>query len=205
MHNDSQRRVRAAIRNGEQFEGLSLLVRRRWFADEAVPYAPTDDTDGEQSPAGAQNTDTAKTVPYERFAQVNKQMREMQKQLDAYSKAQTEAQAAEEKRKAEEAAKRGEFEQLYTSEKSKREQVEAQLAELAQYRTMVENDIKAKLEGLPEHIRDLLKPMTPLQQAEYLTKHGDTLKPNKAPNLDGGERGAAVGKPSGRPNPIGRF
>lgn len=201
--------LRAAQRNTG--EGLSLLRRRTWYAEEqesesagtAAQQSTETGTGG--SSAGTKNTDTPTTVPYERFTEVNQRRKELEKELEAFRTAQAEAQAAEEKRKKEEAEKRGEFEALYTTEREKAEKLAAEIDELKRYKALYEEQLKAQREGLPDHIQELLSTMTPLQQAEYLTKHGDKLRQTRAPGLDGGTRGNGKQPRPVKPNPIVKF
>jgi hypothetical protein len=155
----------------------------------------------EATKSGAAET-AEKTVPYDRFKEVNDARRAAEARLKAIEDKQAEEQAARAKAEQADAEKRGEFEKLYKSERERVEALVKERDELAAYRTIFEEDLKKRREGLPEHIQELLAGMTPLAQAEYLRKHGDKLKANPAPNLNGGERGSGKGGSSVEVAPV---
>lgn len=201
--------------------GESLRRRRVWSSDAptaapspAADAAPTGDPAGAngQTPSAGTTAESQNTekpapgpVPYDRFQEVVKAKNEAQLELDRL-KAESDKRAKEdEARKQKEAEERGQFKELYDSEKAKVESLQAQINELLAYRAQFEETLKAQIAALPAHIVPLLEKMTPIEKAAYLKEHGDSLTTRRAPNLDAGERHTGSSRTNVRPNPIGRM
>ena len=99
------------------------------------------------APAEAKNTDTPAPVPYDRFAEVNKELAALRKWRAEQEKATTKAEA-------ERLAKMGEWETLAkqneTTAQGLAAELEALKAQLAEAATAVEATYQARLAGLPK-------------------------------------------------------
>lgn len=204
-----QNHLQTARRAGAEAR-VSLFKRRQWFADPPAPEAPPTPTPTPTSPAGALNAEqgesdgkTSASVPYERFKQMLDERKALDEKLKAFETAQQKAETERLEKEKKDAEQRGEFQKLYEGEKVKASELQKQVDELAKYKAMVAEQVKKQIEGLPDYLKPLLDGKSPLEQMEYLSQHGDKLKPNKAPNLDQGEQGGGTGKtkPS-RTNPL---
>lgn len=144
-----------------------------------------EENQGQQTPppAGAQNTESAgepRSVPYERFAEVNKAMRQYEKQLADLQKAQAE-------RDEKERLARGEHETIIGELKPKAERA----AKLEQSLTTY---LEAELADIPEDARYLFEAgdvADRLQRVKEAKKRGLFNRPN-APVTDAGARGNVV-------------
>ena len=96
---------------------------------------PNGGKEGQQGAEGGQETDIGqgtgtdkeeKTVPYQRFSELNKKQKELQTQLDTLLQEKTKAEKEKEKADREAKEKQGEFENLYTDTKGKYEQMESE-------------------------------------------------------------------------------
>jgi hypothetical protein len=124
-------------------------------------------------------------VPYDRFAQVNREKNEALKKLKEYE--QTEAQRQKEAADAEreKAIEAGEFEKVLADLRPK-----ADLAD--KYEAFIKARFEKALEAVPEELRDLIPSRMNVVEAwswlENAQAKGQFKKPD-VPNLNAGERG----------------
>ena len=95
-----------------------------------------------------------KTVPYTRFAELNKKTRDLQTQLDTLVTEKTKQDKEKEKQEREAKEKQGEFEKLYTETKDKYEAIET---EKESYKTRVETLEAVVQELLNNELNDIDK------------------------------------------------
>lgn len=142
-------------------------------------------------PAGAQNTEASPSehmIPKSRFDEVNTKMREFEKKLAKYEKA--------EKDKAEQdALSRGEYEKVINEIRPKAERADTLEATLADY-------LKIELESIPEKFRALVPDGDVVQKLKWINeakKSGVFTSEKPAPpgKLDA-ESGSASGASSGQ-------
>lgn len=157
----------------------------------------TDTTNTQQSPANAQtppdaaqNTDeNPKTVPYERFQEINRKMREFETQLkaraDADAKLETERKAADETRMAEQQ----QFKELAEKRGQELEAAKARAKQADDFEALLGEMRDAQMATAPEHIKELLKEFDTVKALRWLTANADKLTPKQAPNTDAGARG----------------
>lgn len=107
---------------------------------------------------GADPNNTEKTIPYERFKTVNDNYKEVKKQLDALVKQQEQVEL-------ETKEKQGEFETLYNELKEKHEPISN---EFQLYKDTFQEILKAKLETVPENMRDLIPQGNELEQLKWI-------------------------------------
>lgn len=146
-----------------------------------TPDVQPEATPESNPPAEAQTTEHM--IPKSRFDDVNTRYKELQARLDDMEKATREA---EEQR----LIQQNKYQELYEMTKSELDKKQAMEDEVARYRASFENDLRAKLERVPEDKRHLVPEFDdPIKLSDWLTKAGDFLyeqpKPS-APKLDGG-------------------
>jgi hypothetical protein len=131
-------------------------------------------------PAGAENTDN--TVPYSRFAAVNKTMREYEQRLadmEQEQKEQREKVLTEQQRYQELAEQRGQELEALRGTAQRAEELEKAL----------QDTVDARIEAVPENMRTLIPTFgTPQDTLEWLDANQALLTQSKpkAPKLDGG-------------------
>jgi hypothetical protein len=172
--------------------GVKNEIRESDMDAEAQAVESTQGTDGAQdapqeqaqSPAGAQNTGkpSPEPVPYERFQEVTRKLREFEKQAQGATEAQRKA---EEQRLAEQK----QFEQLWQQEKAARAEIEQRLreSELAQWRQQAAMQV-----SLPATLADRLRGDTLDDMIADAKALAATLPKVAAPNVNGapGDGGA---------------
>ncbi|WP_163530872.1 hypothetical protein [Halobacillus ihumii] len=126
-----------------------------------------------QASDGKENTDTTKTddkddgkddkehmIPKHRFDEVNKNYKEMKKELDSFKKQQDEAETERQRKEKEEAEKRGEYENLYKQAQDDLEAVQTEKQSADERIEALEGTINglldAKLETIDEDYHDLI-------------------------------------------------
>jgi len=75
----------------------------------------------------------------------------------------------------------GEFKALYEAEQARAADLAAKADAAARYEAALTRHLKALREGLPEHILMLLDAKDPAAQLEFLSEHGDKIRPAPTP------------------------
>lgn len=120
-------------------------------------------------------------VPYERFAAINAELRDLRKWRKEQEELQ--AQTSQEQQKAEEGrlAEQQQWQQLAEKQKAKVMELEPRLKEtterLAKYEAALKIKVAAEMAKAPEHLRDLLEKLDVVEQLEWLAEHPEALKP----------------------------
>lgn len=159
--------------------------------DEPTTETTTDPKpDTGATPAEAKNTDTPGPVPYDRFAEVNKE-------LAALKKRQAEQERATTKAEAERLAKLGEWETLAkqneTTAQSLAAENEALKAQLAEAQTAVEATYQARLAGLPKEAKKAVESLPGLSVAQklaWLDANAALFARPTPPNINATDQGA---------------
>lgn len=120
------------------------------------------------------------TAELEDLAKVNPKLAKFLSDKAETDKKLKDAADAEEKRKREDAEKRGEWQKIADDEKAKREAAEKRLAEqdeqLGKYRGSVESVVKEMMAQIPEANRSLVPAdFSPRQKLEYITANAKVL------------------------------
>lgn len=100
------------------------------------------------------------TIPKSRFDEVNGKFKDVQKQLDDLLKAKADADKAKADKETEDAAKKGEFESLYTKTKADADKLkgDARVAgeRVTSLEAVINGLLETKLATIPEDFRDLV-------------------------------------------------
>jgi hypothetical protein len=136
------------------------------------------------SPAEAQNTGNGsqtedKTVPYERFKEVNSEAKELRKKLADYEAQQTAAAAQAKADQEKQLADQAQWQTLAEQRAQELANASTERDSLRQQAATYEAALKAVLEtqrkDLPPHILTLLDRLNPAEQLEYLAKNQTEL------------------------------
>ncbi|MEH7116902.1 hypothetical protein V7128_05670 [Neobacillus vireti] len=119
----------------------------------------------EQGKDASQHKETM--IPKSRFDEVNNKMKELQEQLDKFTK-------AKEQEELEAKKKKGEFEKLYNDASTELESVKDQFksasARVEALEGLIQTLVAAELEAVPENMRDLVpENFTPEQKLSWIT------------------------------------
>jgi hypothetical protein len=146
------------------------------MTDEQTPDIQQQET-GNSSDVTLNTETTPQTVPYSRFAEVNRRMRELEK-------AEADRNAAQRARELEEAAKRGDFEKALSELKPQAERAIALEAALREY-------LDAEKADVPKEYVDLIPDGDVTQQLAWIrtAKTKGLFTPRTAPKTDAGTRG----------------
>lgn len=134
-----------------------------------------------------------KPIPYDRFKQVNDQLKEM-KQWKAQQEA-AEAQRQKEAGEAEKArlAQQQEWEKLANQYKTEAEQLSPHKAAAEKYGAALSKLLESERKPLPKHILSLLDKMDPAEQLEWIAENKAAVT-QQLPNLNGDASGRGKGK-----------
>lgn len=135
---------------------------------------------------------TEKTVPYDRFAQVNSDLQLLRKQLAEREKTEREKETAS-------LAEQNRYKELYEQLKAEIEPLRGASEDAKRYRERLEADNLARISRIPEDKRSLIPEYDdPVKVGSWLTANEalivSTPKPT-APSADGGARGNGQGSP----------
>lgn len=137
-------------------------------------------------------TEETKHVPYERFKQVNDQLKELRtwkaQQEAAEATRQTEAKKAEEARLAEQQ----QWEKLATQYKAELDQLTPHKAAAEKYEAALKRQLENERKGLSRPILTLLDTLDPAAQLEWIAENKTAV--TGVPNLNGDASGKGPGK-----------
>jgi hypothetical protein len=145
-------------------------------------------------PPQAQNSDDggsqAQAIPYERFKQVNDQLKE----LRAWKAEQEAAAAAAETAQLQE---QGKLQELADKLKADLEKAKPKVKTAEKYEQVLTQYLEKERDGLPDHILPILDKLPVDEQLSYIAEHREALKPAKTPppntnGADGGTGGRVV-------------
>lgn len=134
-----------------------------------------------------------KPIPYDRFKQVNDQLKEL-KQWKAQQEA-AEAKRLKEAGEAEKArlAQQQQWEKLANQYKTEAEQLSPHKATAEKYGAALSRLLESERKPLPKHILSLLDKMDPAEQLEWIAEN-KTAVIQPLPNLNGDASGRGKGK-----------
>ncbi|WP_163581118.1 hypothetical protein [Gracilibacillus saliphilus] len=116
------------------------------------------DTFNKEGESGADSSNTEKTIPYDRFKEVNDNYKDVKKQLDDLLK-----QRDQEKEEAKK--KQGEFESLYNDIKGKYDPLSEQFEQYKEtFQTILENE----LSDVPQDYKDLIPQGNEVEQLKWV-------------------------------------
>lgn len=162
------------------------------MSEETLPTAsPDPGTTQAQTPdTGSQPTGEEKAIPYERFKQVNDQLKELREWKTAQeaeaAKRTAEAKTAEEKRLAEQ----NEYATLAERFKAEAEELKPYQAEAERYAAALKSILETERKGLQKHILVLLDKMKPDEQLTYIAENKSVLSPAAVPDINGASKGS---------------
>lgn len=160
--------------------------------DETTQNENVEVTPETESPSEALNTD--KTVPYERFKEVNEQMKFLRSEMDEFRTAQQKADADRQADEKQRLVDQKDYQALNAISEQQVIDLQAENKALQagadRDRESLMLDIQRRTQELPEHLRSLVPDFPdPAMKSEWLTKAlpslMETPKPI-APSLDGG-------------------
>lgn len=132
--------------------------------------------------AGTQNAgkedaeaQSEKTVPYERFQEVNRRAKEAEKKLAEMGAAQT---AAEQQSLTEQ----GKFKELAEKASKRVAELEPLAETVKRQGEALSKFLEGERKGLPKHILALLDKLDPVDQLEYIATNRNELRPAGGPN-----------------------
>jgi ribonucleoside-triphosphate reductase len=166
------------------------------------PDGENDEQDQSATPSEAQNTEHM--IPKSRFDEVNEAKKAEAERATKLENELKEYREAQDKAEQEALEEKGEFEELYTAEKTKAADLQAQLTvatdTLTAYKAAFLATQEKRMANVPEHIKPLLEKMDALEVSAYLDANEDQFtapdgKPRKqdAPPMHGSE-GVQSGK-----------
>lgn len=138
------------------------------------------------APAGAENTE--RTVPKERFNEVNEELKRLKKQVEDSEKANRDAQNAA-------LAEQNRYKELYEALQKEVEPLRASAEKASRYESAIAERNQARIASIPKEKQLAVPPLDdPIKLEQWLDNAIPLLmeapKP-KAPNLDGGAGGNA--------------
>lgn len=145
---------------------------------------PTPATQSTSDATENTDTQTEKTVPYERFKKVNDKLREIEKSL-------ADQKAAADKAQADALAEQGKYKELYEGLAAKLPSLEAKAQTVDAQTAVFQEMLANRLKGIPDHLKPLLEKLSPLDALRYLDENADKFSPNP------GSRSNREGEPKG--------
>lgn len=147
-------------------EEMFLPLNLQFFAEDGGDGGQDGGSQG-QSDQGSHKTDDQQKsepmIPKSRFDEVNNKFKEMQKQLDSFTK-------NKEKEETEAQKKRGEFEELYKKTAQELESVKGASERVTQLEGVIQSLVDAEMTAIPEDMRDLIpESMTPEQKLTWIS------------------------------------
>lgn len=139
-------------------------------------------------------------IPYDRFQEVNKRAKEAEARLQALEKQEKERQAEAEKERAKKLKEQEQFQQLAEEWEEKfneaSPQLEAAQKKLSEFEAIVEAQVAAQRERVPEIYRPLLEAMPLENQLQWLTNNADKLSDEKPRGIPQTPKGTGTPGPS---------
>lgn len=141
---------------------------------------------------------TPQPVPYERFQQVNSQMREFEKQLKELSEQKSQLELEQEKKRQQELKEQQKFEQLAQEFQTKYEDLEPQFNSANERIQALEGALQgfadAQMEQVPELYRTVVESMPLLERISWLTENQSKLSETKPQGVPKTPEGKSKGE-----------
>lgn len=139
----------------------------------------TDDKGG--APAGAKNTDTPESIPYDRFKEVNDRNKQLAARLDELERERKEREAETERERQKQLRDQEKYKELAEELEQKLEDVQPRLAEtqarLQKLEEILEAHATAQLELVPEVYHPVINKLPVEERLEWVTENRDALAP----------------------------
>ena len=141
-------------------------------------------TEPTPSPPQAQNSDS-QSVPYNRFKEVNDQLRELKEWREQQEAAAKAARTAEMEQKAE-------FEQLAQEYKEQLAGLKPRVEIADKYEATLKTYLDKERDGIPDYLLPILDKLPVDEQLAYIAENRDKLRPapKPVPNTNGANSGA---------------
>jgi DNA repair exonuclease SbcCD ATPase subunit len=160
------------------------------------------DTPGKESeeslteqPAGASTTEkkegseTPKTIPYDRFKEVNDRAREVESELEKLKTKLLEKEAADEKNRQAKLKEQQKFEELAQEWETKYNETAPALQQaaeqLAEHKRVLEEFAQSQMELVPDMFRPIVSAMPVIERLKWLTENKEQLAKPKATGIPG--------------------
>ena len=153
---------------------------------------------GDTSAATINTVSQPGPVPYERFQEVNAQLKELKQFKTDWEKQQAEGKRASEEAEKKRLAEQGQFKELADQAAKKASDLEPFKAKAERYEGALGKLLAEERKGLPKHVTALLDRLDPAEQLEWIAENRAELgkpAPTPPPNVnakDGGAGAAAL-------------
>lgn len=158
---------------------------------QSTPEDPKDGQAGQSAETSAEtkNTDTRDAVPYDRFRKVNEEKKALEAKLAEIAKADDDRRKAAEKAQRDADIEQGKFKEAHEKAETELNTLRPLAEKAAEYEKAFSDMLVARLERVPDHIKELLAAMKPLAALKWLDAHAEDLAPRVAPPTDAGKTG----------------
>lgn len=153
------------------------------------PGTSTPDASAAATTEAGQTVVSKDPVPFERWDQTNKRMKEAEAKLAELAKAEDSRKAQAKLDEEARLAEGQKYQELAEKRKAEIDELSPLKDKAIRYAAALTSLLETERKGLAKHILELLDKMDPADQLEYIAKNKSVLNPGAVPNINGASTG----------------